>query len=396
MTTGSIRDLLLALGQSISNDTNRRARISTHPSNGQSRVFCTPPELFSQQWPPANSPSARDPNTIAKQQLRRAYGVLLQGPLSAATDGDEDDVIEELRFAQFEMAHNDMQNSEQLGACIALLQKEHGKDGVDDCVLRMLLNLRNAVPPIRPASPQSKVFAKLNPSAWTSNNCYTNVLHQYLNGNGSASMPSFFDIPLLRNQQHKCNPYEVRSHYGTNTKLQKTSPNPHAAQKNAAHINRSTTINHPKSSSQSHGFDRIHIKGYSWDYVSTTLDRHRNELRFASESSESLPHLLHQQQAGETSAVASVAASQLNITALIGAIKLLLVGTPNVAFTFDDRLIRFSIVPGICVTDCTAPTTAAICAPFIECGTCCARLRMMCDRDGNFGHRFEGFVFRVR
>lgn len=408
MSTASIRDLLLALGHSLRNDADRNARLSTtQPTRLWS--LCNSSRNASSATSSINSCAGGNGDNATPanklQLLRNAYGVLLQGA-PAKNSAEADDVIEELRFVQFELAHKDVERSEELGTCIADLMRQQqntADDGTSerDAVLRLLLHLRDTVQPPAATTPQSQIFAKLNAFDRTSPNCYTNVLHRYLDGlrpnaDGSASrtphLPSIFDVHMLCNDPHSSNPYTMRSCASGNDAKAVTPP------RNRQHIDARTTATVAKrTSAQLHSTQQMHIKGHSWDYVSAPLDRHRIELKFASESGQSLPYLLQQHQGDDVAIAASVVGrKQLSSVALVEAIKLLLVGTPSATFTFDGDLMRFDVVPDVCVQDGTAQTTAAICAPFVECGTCCARLRLMCDRDGDFGLRFKGFVFRVR
>lgn len=396
MTTASIYELLLALGRSICNDTERATGAKRSPSTATSF--------------PAASKNVAATTPSAQQLLRQVYGVLLQGP-PAARPGDSAaaaDIVEELHFVQFEMALTDPQRSVRLGASIAQLCPSPQHIGsTERDVLRLLLQLRGSVQPTAPASGQKAIFGELSyrpadTGATGSShrmplNCYTNVMHQYLNrmpdGAGRTMLqasPSFFEMRRQLQLQtadgdeaQKSNPYvsqPLRLHRRcTNTKdaVELATPIPIVQ----------TPLVRAKSA------DIIHLKGYSWDYVNVPLDRHCPEPQFASEAEGSLPHILH--LLGGPAARSIADARILSTEALVADLKRLLVGTASESFGFDESSVRFVAMKGLCVRNGTVATTVAMCAEFMECGTCCARLRLMCDRDVDYGHKLQGFVFRV-
>lgn len=404
MTTASIYELLLALGRSVCNDSERTAGANS-PST-------------------TSFPAARNTDTSttttpsAQQLLRQVYAVLLQGP-PAAQPGDvaaAADIVEELHFVQFEMALTDPQRSARLGTSIAQLCPSQQHIGTTERdVLRLLLQLRGSVQPTVPASGQKAIFGELSYRPVDSSapggahrmplNCYTNVMHQYLNrqpdGAGRTMLqasPSFFDMRRQLQLQatggdeaQKSNPYvsqPLRVHRRcTNQTGAITLPTP----KHITQLPAIEPVVRPPVRAKS--ADIIHLKGYSWDYVNVPLDRHRPEPQFASESEGSLPHILH--MIGGSAARSMADARILSTEALVADLKRLLVGTASESFGFDETSVRFVVTDGLCVRNGTVATTVAMCADFMECGTCCARLRLMCDRDADYGHKLQGFVFRV-
>lgn len=385
-TAASIYELLLALGRSICNDVDRNARNASTPTS------------------PAAAANATTPS--AHQLLRRVYSVLLQGPPTGDRAASAD-IVEELHFVQFEIALSDPQRSARLGASIAQLcpsQLHIGSTERD--VLRLLLQLRDSVRPSAPPSGQRAIFGELSyrPAGTASAhrmplNCYTNVMHQYLNrmsdGPGRTMLqasPSFFE---LRRQLQLTGGSEVSK---SNPYVPQTlRPNRRSTNKRCSIEPAKTKASCVEAAVQPLGrvkpADIIHLKGYSWDYVNVPLDQHCPEPPFASEAEGSLPHILH--QLGGRTADGIAGARLLSTAALLADLKRLLVGTASESFRFDEESVRFVLVEGLCVRNGSVPTTAARCAAFVECGSCCARLRLMCDRDANFGHKLEGFVFRV-
>lgn len=138
----------------------------------------------------------------------------------------------------------------------------------------------------------------------------------------------------------------------------------------------------------------IFMKSLSWDHVGKAMDSTQHERKFASDCPSAFLHMLAVQaiQKSDNFDVKIIKTSQL-----IDDIKLLLVGTPSDTFHYNMELMCFSMVQNVTVENVAPITMLASVQGFLECGTCYARLKILCCTDAdNFNMKFDGFVFQVK
>lgn len=137
----------------------------------------------------------------------------------------------------------------------------------------------------------------------------------------------------------------------------------------------------------------IFIKSLSWDHFGKPMDNTQQERPFGADCPSAFLNMLAVQAIKKSDKfdVEIIQTSQL-----IADIKLLLVGSPSDTFHYNEELLSFSMEPNVTVENVDPTTMLASVQGFLECGTCYARLQILCSTDtDHFNMKFDGFVFQV-
>lgn len=132
----------------------------------------------------------------------------------------------------------------------------------------------------------------------------------------------------------------------------------------------------------------IFMKSLRWEYMRELVDSKQREQSFASESEKAYFHML----ADDGGTVKLMAVDRF-----IDDVKLLLIGIESLTFRYDEEVMCFRTVStDVTIENVAKMTLATFVQNFLECGTCFARLRILCTTDsGSFEMKFNGFVFQA-
>lgn len=348
--TESPRDLLQSLAECIHIDRHNLTRRTT-----------------------ASSEIPRFNQELKRSARRLAYEHLLFGrPRRTDADSGFDDPLKELGFVQFEMAFADRERADQLAKCIRQMIPEGPGDmelGYEEQrVLTFLLNLRNVKQ--REETESSKGFPKPSILGSLMN---INNSDYFLKRNKNAPRMPFFELDTIKGT----NPYTnklmfIQTQYKIHTLKAPKKPPPEPCVPQPP----------PPSNRQ------FQIKCASWDHLDQPLASRLPSRPFFSQSPSAMLHIICKNQVDDSFQPRLLTTSQL-----LADIKLLLVGIRSETFLLDEDTISFSILPAVSLDDGTPTVTAGAMSEFIECGTCCARLRQMCNKNVDFSHKFDGFIF---
>lgn len=138
----------------------------------------------------------------------------------------------------------------------------------------------------------------------------------------------------------------------------------------------------------------IFMKSLRWEHLGESINLEQREPTFASETEQANLHMLSINEAQENGCIPL---HLIPVDRFIGDLKLLLVGVASLTFRYDEDSLCFRMANSDITIENVAKTTlATIVESFLECGSCCARLRILCTSDStNFQMKFNGFVFQA-
>lgn len=138
----------------------------------------------------------------------------------------------------------------------------------------------------------------------------------------------------------------------------------------------------------------IFMKSLRWEHLGESINMEQREPAFASETEQANLHMLSINEAQEDGCIPL---HLIPVDRFISDLKLLLVGVASLTFRYDENALCFRMAnPDVTIENVAKTTLATIVEPFLECGSCCARLRILCTSDStNFQMKFNGFVFQA-
>lgn len=330
---------------------------------------------------------------------RLAYEILIfRRPDLSSTFADP---LDELGFVLYSTRLADPERGDRLAKSIGQMlpkavEGDHREIGEAELnVLSFLMSMQHPVPP-REAT---KVTGMLRSPLGNQTNFYTNSLRriesnrigvgfnpmQLIKG-GFRVNPYIQEIPRCsilvfppEHSEKRLNPYLSRSQNSDRSL-------PRLAIREA--LPELAPLAQPKANSEP---PKVYVNCPSWDHLNIpiVLNSKIPQKAFATESPSAFLHILRMQHGDQFNPL------MLTTEQLVNDVRLLLAGISTETFCFDPDTISFSLLPNVALVNCTPETTRAAVQQFVECGSCCARLRMMCERNGDLSYKFEGFIFKT-
>lgn len=384
-----------------------------------------------------NETASSDGLPINQQFLRRAtsltFEILLKKsvhPIEIHND-DTFNPLHELQFRRFEMnilakTQTDKKRSKQFGQCVDKIETEDLLNSkLMQTLFIFLVALKDSVPTqeghdcnviglgnfFQSAKDEYQPYRILSTEMMRLPASLTNIFHSKDNPDKSRNpyMPS-----SMSGEGYNAKNVQFLQLLSSNLKGHKNSrPSMYHPESRASDIFSSLLIKKPVLQTNSrqkysiqatipisfeNGVQNVYekpifMKSLSWDHLKKPMDSTQHERQYASDCPSAFLHMLAVQaiKKSEHFDVEIIQTSQL-----IADIKLLLVGTPSHTFHYNEDLMCFSMEKNVTVQHVAPTTMLASVQAFLECGTCYARLKILCCIDtDNFNTKFDGFVFQV-